>query len=99
MFIFLYYVLYLKVSEKPFTGFEYECKNLEDIYLENIHNIILRHILFLHFKISHKCFPVNFGENSKNTFLIEHPWTTASSFHNLIQELLLSKRNANQIKS
>ena len=39
-------MLYLKVSEKPFTGFEYECKNLKDIYLENIHNIKLRHILF-----------------------------------------------------
>ena len=41
----------------------------------------LRPATFLKRRLWHSYFPVNFKKISKNTFFIEHPWTTASDYN------------------
>ena len=39
----------------------------------------LRPATLLKKRLWHRCFPVDFGEISKNTFFTKHLWTTASA--------------------
>ena len=62
----------------------------QSLFVNEVTGLGLRPATLLKKRIWHRCFPVNFAKDFKNTYFTEHLWVTSDFLHSLFVESIFS---------